>query len=631
MLDAESDQKVIQLRIVLQIDVVPALADLVERGLGDAQIAALDDARKLAVQERQQQGTDVRSVHVRVRHDDDLVITQLGQVVVVFPADAGSQGRQEQADFLRRQHLVEAGLLDVQNLAAQRENRLRAAVAALLGRAARGVALDQEQLALLGVALLAVGQFARQRAGVERALAPREFAGLAGGLAGARRFDALLGDLLGLDRMLFEITAQLVVQEGFDEPLDFAVAEFGLGLALELRFRHLDADDRGQPFPNVLALQALLVLFEQAERSDISVDRTRQRGSQPDQVRPALDGIDVVGERIHVLGIALVPLQGDVDRRAVLLAAQIYDFVQRRLGASEVFDERRDSAFVEEVMAFIGFALVYDRDVEARIQKGEFAQPPRQDIEAELLIAEDLLIRQEDDPGAALFGRPDGFQGGLGRAAAIPLDVYLPGTFDLQFQEFGQGVDDGHADAVQPAGNPVGAVVELSAGVQLGQHDLGRGHAFGRMLFGGDTAAVIDDGDAAVGVDRDDDLRAVAGQGLIDRVVDEFENEVVQAPLARIADVHARPLAHGLQTFEDLDLIDPVGLFDFLHGHAKGGRCRVWNIAACAFRSWLGILALEKGSVNRRGGLRSAVVSLGTLSRRRRGSDARACLGLDPG
>ena len=249
--------------------------------------------------------------------------------------------------------------------------------------------------------------------------------------------------------------------------------------------------------------------------------------------------------------------------------------MQRRLGASEVFDERRDSAFVEEVVAFVGFAFVDDRDVETRIQKGEFTQPPRQDVEAERLVAEDLLVRQEDDPGAALFGRPNGFQVGLGRAAAIPLDVRLPGAFDLQFQELGQGVDDGHADAVQPAGNPVGAVVELSAGVQLGQHDLGRGHAFGRMLFGRDAAAVIDDGDAAVGVDRDDDLRAVAGQGLIDRVVDEFENEVMQAPLARIADVHAGPLAHGLQTFEDLDLIDSVGLFDFLHGHAKRGRCRV--------------------------------------------------------
>ena len=141
VLNAEPDQKIVQLGVVLEIDVVLALSDFVERRLGDAQVAALDDARKLAVQERQQQGADVRPVHVRVGHDDDLVIAQLGQVVV-FLADTGAEGRQQQPDFLRRQHFVEAGFFDVQDFAAQRKNRLRAPVAALLGRAARGVALD---------------------------------------------------------------------------------------------------------------------------------------------------------------------------------------------------------------------------------------------------------------------------------------------------------------------------------------------------------------------------------------------------------------------------------------------------------------------------------------------------------
>ena len=61
-----------------------------------------------------------------------------------------------------RQHLVEARPLDVQDLAAQRQDRLVLAVAALLGRAAGGVALDDEQLGLGGIALLAVGELARQ-------------------------------------------------------------------------------------------------------------------------------------------------------------------------------------------------------------------------------------------------------------------------------------------------------------------------------------------------------------------------------------------------------------------------------------------------------------------------------------
>ena len=90
----------------------------------------------------------------------------------------------------RGERLVEAGLLHVQDLAPQGQDGLERAVAALLGRAAGGVALDEVQLARSGVALLAVGELAGQAGAVERALAPGEVAGLARGLAGPRGVDA---------------------------------------------------------------------------------------------------------------------------------------------------------------------------------------------------------------------------------------------------------------------------------------------------------------------------------------------------------------------------------------------------------------------------------------------------------
>ena len=48
--------------------------------------------------------------------------------------------------------------------------------------------------------------------------------------------------------------------------------------------------------------------------------------------------------------------------------------------------------------------------------------------------------------------------------------------------------------------------------------------------------------------------RAVAGQGLVDGVVDDLVDQVVQAARVGVADVHAGPLAHGFQALEDLDL-----------------------------------------------------------------------------
>ena len=108
---------------------------------------------------------------------------------IVALADAGADGGDERADFLVGEHLVEAGLLGVDQLAAEREDRLEAAVAALLGGAAGGVALDDVELGQRGIAFGAVGELAGQAAAGEGALADG-LAGLARGLAGAGGVEA---------------------------------------------------------------------------------------------------------------------------------------------------------------------------------------------------------------------------------------------------------------------------------------------------------------------------------------------------------------------------------------------------------------------------------------------------------
>ena len=161
----------------------------------------------------------------------------------------------QRPDVLARQDLVEARLLDVQQLAPQRQDRLEASVAALLGRAAGRVALDEVELAAGRVALLAVGELAGQRHPVERALADDEVARLAGRLARAGRRQALLDDPPAVGRVLVEVLAEAVGDRGLDLALDLGVAELGLGLALELRIGQLDADDGGQALADVVAGQ----------------------------------------------------------------------------------------------------------------------------------------------------------------------------------------------------------------------------------------------------------------------------------------------------------------------------------------------------------------------------------------
>ena len=54
-------------------------------------------------------------------------------------------------------------------------------------------------------------------------------------------------------------------------------------------------------------------------------------------------------------------------------------------------------------------------------------------------------------------------------------------------------------------------------------------------------------------------LRGVAGQRLVDGVVDDLVDHVVEAgAVIGVADIHARPLAHRVEALEDLDRIRVV-------------------------------------------------------------------------
>ena len=102
---------------------------------------------------------------------------------------------------------------------------------------------------------------------------------------------------------------------------------------------------------------------------------------------------------------------------------------------------------------------------------------------------------------------------------------------------------------MQAAGNLVGVVVELTAGMQHGHDDLGRRPAFLRVQVDRNATSVIGDGDGFIRMYGDVDLVAVPGERLIDRVVHHLENHVVQTgAVIGIADVHSRALADCLES-----------------------------------------------------------------------------------
>jgi hypothetical protein len=108
-------------------------------------VAALHEARRVHEEEGEQQRLDVAAVDVGVGHDDDLAVAQPAHVDVLAQGmrvdpDGGGDGLQ----LLVGEHRAAVLRHGVQHLAAQRQDGLAFLVARFLGRAARGVALDQK-------------------------------------------------------------------------------------------------------------------------------------------------------------------------------------------------------------------------------------------------------------------------------------------------------------------------------------------------------------------------------------------------------------------------------------------------------------------------------------------------------
>ena len=181
-----------------------------------------------------------------------------------------------------------------------------------------------------------------------------------------------------------------------------------------------------------------------------------------------------------------------------------------------------------------------------------------------------VLVRgQERHFGAAIFACVADHLERRDRVAVGEFhEVLFAVAPDAKLQQGRERVHHRDADAVQAAGDLVGVLVEFSAGVQLGHDDFGRRHALFLVDVGRDAAPVVAHRAGAVRIERDGHRGRVAGERLVDRVVDDLVDHVMQArAVVGVADIHARALAHRVESFQDLDRFRVVG----------GGRTRVGN------------------------------------------------------
>ena len=110
------------------------------------------------------------------------------------------------------------------------------------------------------------------------------------------------------------------------------------------------------------------------------------------------------------------------------------------------------------------------------------------------------------------------------------------------------------------------AKTRIAAREQPGHDELDSAELGLALVIHGNAAAVVAHLGGPVAVQDDLDLGAVSGERLVHRVVEDLPEAVLQAPAVGRADVHAWPLADGLQAFEDRQVPRRVGV-----GRAGGG------------------------------------------------------------
>ena len=335
---------------------------------GNIDVAGIDQRTHVLVEECQQQDADMRTVDVCIGHDDDLVVTRLGDIEVAAVAgarrNAAADRGNQRLDGVARERAMVTNAFDVQNLAAQGQNRLDVSATAVLGRTACRVALYDKELGQLGIAHRAVSELTGQGRRLEQALAAGRLARLAGGVARFAGLLRLLDDLTSGLGMLLEVIGKAVGHDLERERAHIGAAELGLGLALKLRIGQLDRDNGRKALAHVVAGQVGVFFLEQVLLARVIVDHTGERGAEALKVHAALGSVDVVGKRHDVLAVAAIPLQGNLDlahlghRRVRVRLALDVDGLLKGLGdvlaLVEELDEVDDATLVAKLLYFGG-------------------------------------------------------------------------------------------------------------------------------------------------------------------------------------------------------------------------------------------------------------------------------------
>ncbi len=394
--------------------------------------------------------------------------------------------------------------------------------------------------------------------------------------------DHFLHDTLGIVGVLLQVVLQSLSHCGVNHAGYLGVAELGFGLTFELRLSDLHANNCRQAFAEVVRIDGRVAVFvlefgflEHLAVLGVLLHHAGERSAETCHVRTALDRIDIIDVRVNVLVEIGVVDHRYLHRCAVLVGIQMDHLADQRCAVVvDVTHELRQTLFRIEFLLLAAdllravlvyslhlHTLILEHDLDASVQVCELTHTVSEYIPLIDGLGKDRVIRPELYKRTGLAQLPVARSLLLGdrvhRSQRLALGVILRVdgalTVNLHVHLRRERVHAAHTYAVQTAGNLVTILVELTAGVEYGHHDLQGTLVLLRVHVNRYTATVILYGNRVILFDMYGYLVAEPCQGLVDRVIYHLIHQVVKTFLRDITDIHCRAFAHRFQSLKHLD------------------------------------------------------------------------------
>ena len=187
-------------------------------------------------------------------------------------------------------------------------------------------------------------------------------------------------DGLGLSRILLQIVSEGLAHGCRYCAGHFRVAKLGFGLSFELWLHHLYRDYCGKTFAEVVAGDFYLGVFKQVVVFGVLFESRGQTAAKTAQMRAALDSVDIVYKRVHVLVVSIVVSQGYLHRNTLAFGVQVYHVANQRflVGVDVAYKLAQTGIGVESFAArlavFVEVAQVGKVKCYAGVEKCEVAQ-----------------------------------------------------------------------------------------------------------------------------------------------------------------------------------------------------------------------------------------------------------------